>query len=130
MEKEEYIKEMNKLLEDRNTYSILSKDPTNRFKQLANNLPKKLQNKSIISEEMGKNLISYNSVAPKLYGLRKTHKKECALRTVKKKLEQHKNDCKPTNAQKNSTTALADHHFKKGHKFKFDETAILEREDN
>ncbi|KAI4476484.1 hypothetical protein M0804_013555 [Polistes exclamans] len=45
-------------------------------------------------------------------------------------LKQHKNDCKPTNAQKNYTTALAENHFKKGHKFKFEETAILEREDN
>ncbi|KAI4476553.1 hypothetical protein M0804_013447 [Polistes exclamans] len=54
----------------------------NRFEKLANNLTIKLQNESIISEEMGKNLRSYNSVAPKLYGLRKTHKKECALRPV------------------------------------------------
>ncbi|KAI4475424.1 hypothetical protein M0804_014323 [Polistes exclamans] len=65
---EEYIKEMEKLLKNRNTYSILNKDPTNRLKKLANNLPIKLQNKSIISEEIGKNLRSYNSVAPKLYG--------------------------------------------------------------
>ncbi|XP_014614262.1 PREDICTED: uncharacterized protein LOC106792377 [Polistes canadensis] len=82
MKKEEYIKEMEKLLEDRNTYSILSKDPTNKFEKLTNNLTIKLQNESIISEEMGKNLRSYNSVAPKLYGLRKTHKKERALRPV------------------------------------------------
>ncbi|KAI4476739.1 hypothetical protein M0804_013356 [Polistes exclamans] len=177
MEKEEYIKEMNKLLEDRNTYSILNKDPTNRFEKLANNLTIKLQNESIISEEMGKNLRSYNSVAPKLYGLRKTHKKECALRPVffynlvkinsiytklkdrvdkleqsnlvykipcvcdkcyigqtkpklKKRLEQHKNDCKPINAQKSNITALAEHHFSTEHKFKFDETNILDKEDN
>ncbi|XP_014614506.1 PREDICTED: uncharacterized protein LOC106792551 [Polistes canadensis] len=37
MKKEEYIKEMKKLLENRNTYSILSKDPTNKFEKLANN---------------------------------------------------------------------------------------------
>ncbi|KAI4473653.1 hypothetical protein M0804_015250 [Polistes exclamans] len=49
---------------------------------------------------------------------------------LKKSLEQHKNDCKPTNAQKNNTTALAEHHFKTGHEFKFEETAILDREDN
>ncbi|KAI4476880.1 hypothetical protein M0804_013207 [Polistes exclamans] len=216
MEKEEYIKEMNKLLEDKNTYSILNKNPINRFEILANNLTIKLQNESIISEEIGKNLISYNSVAPKLYGLRKTHKKECALRPVvssigslcykiakfihqtitdsissklvfsiknsfefadnigekilpegyilvsldvvdkleqsnlvykipcvcdkcyigqtkqklKKRLEQHKNDCKPINAQKSNITALAEHHFTTGHKFKFDETNILDKEDN
>ncbi|KAI4474386.1 hypothetical protein M0804_014887 [Polistes exclamans] len=218
MRKEEYIKKMNKLLEDRNTYSILNKDPTNRFEKLANNLTIKLLNESIISEEMGKNLRSYNSVAPKLYGLRKTHKKECALRPVvssigspcykiakfihqtltdsissklvfciknsfehvtlsssfpevkinsiytklkdkvdkleqsnlvykipyvcdkcyigqtkqklKKRLQQHKNDCKPINAQKSNITALAEHHFITGHKFKFDETNILDKEDS
>ncbi|KAI4476864.1 hypothetical protein M0804_013191 [Polistes exclamans] len=241
MEKEEYIKQMNKLLEDRNTYSILNKDPTNRFERLANNLTIKLKNKSIILEEMGKNLRSYNLIAPKLYGLRKTYKKECSLRPVvyvddvitaipkdrmdqtlktfnsvnnriqftmkvenngtlpfldmniirnedgvivknwyvkptsscrfkinsiytklkekvdkleqsnlvykipcvcdkcyigqtkqklKKRLEQHKNDCKPINAQKSNITALAEHHFITGHKFKFDETNILDKEDN
>ncbi|KAI4476472.1 hypothetical protein M0804_013543 [Polistes exclamans] len=49
---------------------------------------------------------------------------------LKKRLEQHKNDCKPTNAQKNNTTALAENHFKTRHEFKFEETAILDREDN
>ncbi|KAI4478519.1 hypothetical protein M0804_011842 [Polistes exclamans] len=49
---------------------------------------------------------------------------------LKKRLEQHKNDCKSTNAQKSNITALAEHHFITGHKFKFDETDILDREDN
>ncbi|KAI4473202.1 hypothetical protein M0804_015440 [Polistes exclamans] len=49
---------------------------------MANNLITKLQNESIISEGMGKNLRSSNSVTPKLYGLRKTHKKECTMRPV------------------------------------------------
>ncbi|KAI4476895.1 hypothetical protein M0804_013222 [Polistes exclamans] len=49
---------------------------------MANNLITKLQNESIITEAMGKNLRSYNTVSPKLYGLRKTHKKECNMRTV------------------------------------------------
>ncbi|KAI4476773.1 hypothetical protein M0804_013317 [Polistes exclamans] len=81
MKKEEYIKEMKKLLEDRDTYCILSKDPINRFEKLANNLTIQLQNESIISEAMGKNLRSYNSVALKLYGLRKTHKKRKCFNT-------------------------------------------------
>ncbi|KAI4475149.1 hypothetical protein M0804_014486 [Polistes exclamans] len=49
---------------------------------------------------------------------------------LKKRLEQHKNDCKPINAQKSNITALAEHHFITGHKFKFDETNILDKEDN
>ncbi|KAI4484083.1 hypothetical protein M0804_007539 [Polistes exclamans] len=248
MKKDEYLKEMEKLLEDTNTYSLLNKDPTNKFEKMANNLITKLQNESIISEGMGKNLRSYNAVPPKLYGLRKTHKKECNMRPVvssigmlpfpvpflkvyvddvvtaipkdrmdqtlktlnsvnnriqftmevenngtlpfldmniirnedgsivtnwyvkptssgrcinynsnhpmsqkigvvkgllyraltlrqtkqklKKRLEQHRNDSKPKNAQKTNTTALAEHHFKTGHNFKFDETKILDKEDN
>ncbi|KAI4476763.1 hypothetical protein M0804_013307 [Polistes exclamans] len=49
---------------------------------------------------------------------------------LKKRLEQHTNDCKSTNAQKSNITALAEHHFIRGHKFKFDETDILDKEDN
>ncbi|KAI4476743.1 hypothetical protein M0804_013360 [Polistes exclamans] len=49
---------------------------------------------------------------------------------LKKRLEQHKNDCKPMNAQKSNITALAEHHFSTGHNFKFDETNILDKEDN
>ncbi|KAI4473984.1 hypothetical protein M0804_015069 [Polistes exclamans] len=49
---------------------------------------------------------------------------------LKKRLERHRNDSKPRNAQKTNTTALAEHHFKTGHIFKFDETKILHKEDN
>ncbi|KAI4476581.1 hypothetical protein M0804_013475 [Polistes exclamans] len=49
---------------------------------------------------------------------------------LKKRLEQHKNDCKPMNAQKSNITALAEHHFSTGHNFKFDETNILDKGDN
>ncbi|KAI4476481.1 hypothetical protein M0804_013552 [Polistes exclamans] len=49
---------------------------------------------------------------------------------LKKRLEQHKNDCKPTNAQKSNITALAEHHFSTGDNFKFDEKNILDKEDN
>ncbi|KAI4476761.1 hypothetical protein M0804_013305 [Polistes exclamans] len=49
---------------------------------------------------------------------------------LKKRLDQHRNDSKPRNAQKTNTTALAEHHFKTGHIFKFDETKILDKEDN
>ncbi|KAI4476245.1 hypothetical protein M0804_013756 [Polistes exclamans] len=64
MKKDEYLKEMEKLLEDTNTYSLLNNDPTNKFEKMANNLLTKLQNDSIISEGMGKNLRSYNAVTP------------------------------------------------------------------
>ncbi|KAI4473823.1 hypothetical protein M0804_015149, partial [Polistes exclamans] len=248
MKKEEYIKEMNKLLEDRNTYSILNKDPTNRFEKLANNLTIKLQNESIISEEMGMlpfpvpflkvyvddvitaiprdrmdqtlktfntvnnkiqltievenngtlpfldmnikrnedgsivtnwyvkptssgRCINYNSNHPMSQKIRiikgllfraltlikinliytklkdKVDKLEqsnlvykipyvcdkCYIGQtkpkLKKRLEQQKNDCKPINAQKSNISALAEHHFITGHKFRFEETNILDKED-
>lgn len=48
----------------------------------------------------------------------------------KKRLDQHKNDCKPINILKTNSTALADHHFKTGHNFKFDMATILDIEEN
>ncbi|KAI4491746.1 hypothetical protein M0804_003138 [Polistes exclamans] len=50
---------------------------------------------------------------------------------LKKRIDQYRNDCKLTNAQKtNNTTALAEHHFKTGYNFKFDTATILDLEDN
>ncbi|KAI4487237.1 hypothetical protein M0804_005386 [Polistes exclamans] len=49
---------------------------------------------------------------------------------LKKRLDQHKNDCKPININKTNTTALAEHHFKTGHNFKFDAATILDLEEN
>ncbi|KAI4476528.1 hypothetical protein M0804_013507 [Polistes exclamans] len=49
---------------------------------------------------------------------------------LKIRLDQHRNDSKPRNAQKTNTTALAEHHFNTGHIFKFDETKILDKEEN
>ncbi|KAI4476770.1 hypothetical protein M0804_013314 [Polistes exclamans] len=50
--------------------------------------------------------------------------------TTHERLDQHRNDSKPRNAQKTNTTAQAENHFKTGHILKFDETKILGKEDN
>ncbi|KAI4476872.1 hypothetical protein M0804_013199 [Polistes exclamans] len=42
----------------------------------------KLRKESIITEEIENSMKSYNSVAVKIYGLRKTHKQNLALRPV------------------------------------------------
>ncbi|XP_014614687.1 PREDICTED: uncharacterized protein LOC106792699, partial [Polistes canadensis] len=55
---------------------------------------------------------------------------EQTKKKLKKKIEQHRNDCKPTNVQKSNTTLVVKHHFKTRHEFKFEDTAILDREDN
>ncbi|KAI4482114.1 hypothetical protein M0804_009133 [Polistes exclamans] len=82
MKKEEYLNEMHKILQNKDIYQLLNKDPTSRFEKLANNLIMKLRKESIITEEIEKNMKSYNSVAQKIYGLRKTHKQSLALRPV------------------------------------------------
>ncbi|KAI4476219.1 hypothetical protein M0804_013759 [Polistes exclamans] len=83
MKKEEYLNEMHKMLQNKDIYQVLNKDPTSRFEKLANNLITKLRKESIITEKVEKSMKSYNSVAPKIYGLRKTHKQNLALRPVK-----------------------------------------------
>ncbi|KAI4476432.1 hypothetical protein M0804_013602 [Polistes exclamans] len=82
MKKEEYLNEMQKMLQNKDIYQLLNKDPTSRFKKLANNLIMKLRKESIITGEIEKNMKSYNSVALKIYGLRKIHKQSLALRPV------------------------------------------------
>ncbi|CAD6218317.1 GSCOCG00012914001-RA-CDS, partial [Cotesia congregata] len=82
MYKEEYQKEMYKLLEDKDTYLQLNKDPTSKYERMANDLVAKLKTNSIISEDLEKEFKNYNSVSPKLYGLRKTHKPGCVMRPV------------------------------------------------
>ncbi|KAI4476223.1 hypothetical protein M0804_013763 [Polistes exclamans] len=82
MKKEEYLNEMHKMLQNKDIYQVLNKDPTSRFEKLANNLITKLRKESIITEKVEKSMKSYNSVAPKIYGLRKTHKQNLALRPV------------------------------------------------
>ena len=73
---------MNRLLSDNLTYKLLKSDPTSRFHLQVNNLVKKLLDTNCIDETTAKNLKIYNSVAPKLYGLRKTHKDTLSLRPV------------------------------------------------
>ncbi|XP_057324832.1 uncharacterized protein LOC130667337 [Microplitis mediator] len=82
MYEEEYLKEMYKLLEDKDTYLHLNKDPTSKYEKMANDLVAKLKRNLIISEGLEKEFKSYNSVSPKLYGLRKTHKPGCVMRPV------------------------------------------------
>ena len=46
------------------------------------------------------------------------------------RIKQHKNDCCVKHAHKPNSTALAYHHFSKGHNFDFDNTEIVTIESN
>ncbi|CAD6226418.1 GSCOCG00005813001-RA-CDS, partial [Cotesia congregata] len=47
---------------------------------------------------------------------------------LKKRINQHINDCRPVNINKSNMTALADHQFESGHDFQFDAAHILDYE--
>ncbi|CRK95689.1 CLUMA_CG009147, isoform A [Clunio marinus] len=72
--KEEYLTQMNKLLEDKSTYKKVNYDPTKRVQRKSNSLLKGLRTDGCIDKRERRNLSRYNSVAPKLYGLPKIHK--------------------------------------------------------
>ena len=82
MNRTEYINGMYDLLADCRTYKILMNDPTTKFQNKANKLCKKLLSLKFINEYQHRQLNRNNSVFPKLYGLRKTHKPTLSLRPV------------------------------------------------
>ncbi|XP_046626164.1 uncharacterized protein LOC124307959 [Neodiprion virginianus] len=82
MFREEYEREMSALISDRTTYLPLHRDPTLTYQKRANNLVAELASSGVIDEAEEKNLRSSYTRAPRIYGLRKTHKPTCKLRPV------------------------------------------------
>lgn len=82
MYKEEYLSGMCDLLSDTGIYKPLKSDPTTRFQNQANKIVKDLFSNHYIDELTYKKLRTSNSMFPKLYGLRKTHKPGLSLRPV------------------------------------------------
>lgn len=82
MYKEEYINAMQSLLDDRNMYQILNKDPTTIFNNKAKDLIDKLYTQDYITNIQRKKMKKSDTVVPKLYGMRKTHKSIVAMRPV------------------------------------------------
>lgn len=82
MDRDEYLAGMNLLLQDNETYKKLKSDPTNKFQGISNDLVNEMKEGNFISESQCRDLKTYNAVAPKLYGLRKTHKQNFSLRPI------------------------------------------------
>ncbi|XP_044582965.1 uncharacterized protein LOC123263984 [Cotesia glomerata] len=82
MYREEYQREMNKLVNDEETYQKTGRDPTSRLQDLGIKLIRNLVEKEVIDEMEGKRMIKHNTLPPRIYGLRKTHKPGCKLRPV------------------------------------------------
>lgn len=73
---------MNQLIDDKTFYQPLNKDPTYKYQSLSNKLIDKLCEEKIIETKEKKMLKRYNSLPPKLYGLRKVHKKTICYRPI------------------------------------------------
>ncbi|XP_044749314.1 uncharacterized protein LOC123310022 isoform X2 [Coccinella septempunctata] len=82
MYREEYTREVNNLLSDNHTYSILNKDPTKKTQDNINKFLITLKDEKMITETQYKELIRHNSTPPKLYCLRKTHKPVISFRPI------------------------------------------------
>lgn len=74
--RDEYMSEMSKLFEDRSKYKILNKEPTRIYERKSNDIIKILLERKHVPQNSIKT--KYNSIAPKAYGLRKTHKQSIA----------------------------------------------------
>lgn len=82
LNKNDYLEKCLHLLNDKKIYSPLKKDPTQIIQRNLNNKVDLLLKKSYINCPMSRHLKSYNSLAPKFYGLPKIHKTQIPMRPV------------------------------------------------
>lgn len=77
-----YIDKMNEMMTDRNTYTVLRNDPTNKVQNKNNNIVKDLFRNNLINETEKKYMTTYTANSPKIYGLPKIHKQNVPLRPI------------------------------------------------
>lgn len=82
MDKHTYINKTLELTDDTDTYAKIYIDSTNIVQKLNNNLINDWQKREIINTATANNLKCNNGLAPRLYGLPKTHKNNCPMRPV------------------------------------------------
>jgi len=75
LDKQHYVNEMNELLKDVNTYTIVKKNPIKSIERNLNNFLKIWLNKDYINKQQFFKLRSSDSLLPKAYGLPKIQKK-------------------------------------------------------
>lgn len=82
MDKHDYVRKTEELLQDHSTYHQLNKDPTSLIQTKYNKLIESLQTSNEITVEETKHFKIYNSSFPKLYCLPKIHKPNVPLRPI------------------------------------------------
>jgi hypothetical protein len=82
LEKKEYDRKLHALLEDTSTYKKVNVDPTLTIQRKNNDIVKRMFENKYIEVALKKSLTTYNSVAPRIYGLPKVHKQDAPLRPI------------------------------------------------
>ncbi|XP_062715035.1 uncharacterized protein LOC134291375 [Aedes albopictus] len=82
MSLEEYDGKMMQLVNDPDTYEQLRSDPTDKYQRKNNSMVQRLVNLQLIDGKTKYQLMCYNAVCPRIYGLPKAHKQGMPLRPV------------------------------------------------
>ena len=82
MDREDYNTKMKALLDDKNTYKPVAKDPTSALERKMNSILLDLRRKGRLSEETYHHLRSSVGSVPRLYDLPKVHKPDTPLRPI------------------------------------------------
>ena len=82
MDRPDYIKKAQELLEDNKIYKEISTDPTNKLKNKLVNILKKIKAEGGIEEQLYKKMYPTGAVAQKFYGLPKIHKRDIPQRPI------------------------------------------------
>ena len=82
MDQEDYTNKAQTLLQDTNTYKVLTKDPTSQLKNKLIPLLKHIKQTGGLTTHKYKQLYPTSAVPPKFYGLPKIHKTGTPLRPI------------------------------------------------
>ena len=82
LNKSEYETKMPTMLSDHNTYSVLSSDPTERYKKQLNKKLEKLRKDEKITDSQLQYLKPSSDYIPRIYGTPKIHKQGAQLRPI------------------------------------------------
>ena len=82
LDKTTYLNKMSALLNDKDTYMIVKKDPIRKIINGLHDLLARWKKRSYISDTMYRRLNCTDGVLPRAYGLPKIHKRDCPLRII------------------------------------------------
>lgn len=82
IDRQQYTDLSNEILSDRVYYQQLTRDPTSSLQQKANKIVSELKKSGSIQAEIARDLMIYNAVPARFYGLPKIHKPQLSLRPI------------------------------------------------